>query len=171
MKIGSGSGIRDPRLEVMRVEIVRTDRGTASRNISLQFMELDSAKFALFSAITPNLPTNITPTKIAGVKLSGNSPMGLGIPPLIINIMLESNPLKSIMLVGRLAVLYPVGWCCHIIITTTITIIIIIVIIIIIIDIIIIIIIIISAATVTAPSPGGQRGWPPRPPRQPGDVH
>ena len=31
--------------------------------------------------------------------------MGLGIPPLNIKIMLESNPLKSTMLVGRLAVL------------------------------------------------------------------
>ena len=30
--------------------------------------------------------------------------MGLGIPPLRIKIMLESNPLKSIMLVRRLAV-------------------------------------------------------------------
>ena len=31
--------------------------------------------------------------------------MGLGIPPLKINMMLESNPLKSTMLVGRLGVL------------------------------------------------------------------
>ena len=31
--------------------------------------------------------------------------MGLGIPPLRIQIMLESNPLKSTMLVGRLGVL------------------------------------------------------------------
>ena len=30
--------------------------------------------------------------------------MGLGSPPLQVNIMLESNPLKSIMLVGRLGV-------------------------------------------------------------------
>ena len=30
--------------------------------------------------------------------------MGLGIPPLHINIMLESNPLKSIILVRRLAI-------------------------------------------------------------------
>ena len=53
---------------------------------------------------TPNLPTNITPTKIAWLKLSGKFPMGLGIPPLNIKIMLESNPLKSVMLVRRLAV-------------------------------------------------------------------
>ena len=52
---------------------------------------------------TPNLPTNIIPTKIAWLKLSGKSPMGLGIPPLKIKIMLESNSLNSIML-GRLAV-------------------------------------------------------------------
>ena len=31
---------------------------------------------------TPNLPTKITPTKIARLKLSGKSPTGLGIPPL-----------------------------------------------------------------------------------------
>ena len=54
--------------------------------------------------LTPNLPTNITPIEIAWLKLSGKSPMDLGIPPLRIKIMLESNPLKSIMLVGRLAV-------------------------------------------------------------------
>ena len=33
--------------------------------------------------------------------------MGLGIPPLQIKIMLESNPLKSTMLVGRLGVPSP----------------------------------------------------------------
>ena len=53
---------------------------------------------------TPNLPTNIVPTNIARLKLSRKSPMGLGIPPLKSNIILESNPLKSTMLVGRLGV-------------------------------------------------------------------
>ena len=53
---------------------------------------------------TPNFPTNIIPTYIASLKLSEKFPMGLGIPPLKIKITLESNPLKSIMLVGRLAV-------------------------------------------------------------------
>ena len=53
---------------------------------------------------TPNLPTNITPTNIAGVKLYGKFPMDLGIPLLRIKIMLESNPLKFIVLVQRLAV-------------------------------------------------------------------
>ena len=53
---------------------------------------------------TPNLPTNIVPTNIAGVRLYGKSPMGLGISPLSMKIMLESNPLKSTMLVGRLGV-------------------------------------------------------------------
>ena len=56
------------------------------------------------SSDTPNLPTNITPTNFAWLKLSGKSPTGLGIPPLLIKIMLESNPLKSTMLAGRLAV-------------------------------------------------------------------
>ena len=54
---------------------------------------------------SPNLPTNITSANIARLKFSGRSPMGLGIPPLMINIMLESNPLKSTMLVRKLAVL------------------------------------------------------------------
>ena len=31
---------------------------------------------------TPNLPTNIVPTNIAWLKLSGKFPMGLEIPPL-----------------------------------------------------------------------------------------
>ena len=35
--------------------------------------------------------------------------MGLGIPPLKNNIMLESNPLKPTMLVGRLGVTYNGG--------------------------------------------------------------
>ena len=30
---------------------------------------------------TPNLPTSISPTNIARLKLSGKSPVGLGIPP------------------------------------------------------------------------------------------
>ena len=53
---------------------------------------------------TPNLLTNIIPTKVAWLKLSGKFPMGLGIPPLRIEIMFESNPLKSIMLVWRFAI-------------------------------------------------------------------
>ena len=53
---------------------------------------------------TPSLPTNISPTKLAWLKLSGKFPMGLEIPPLNVKIVLESNPLKSIMLVGRLGV-------------------------------------------------------------------
>ena len=55
--------------------------------------------------ITPNLPTNIMPTKIARLKLSGKSPMDLRIPPIQIKVMLESNPLESTMLVGRLTVI------------------------------------------------------------------
>ena len=54
--------------------------------------------------ITPNPPTNITPTNIAWLRFSGKFPMDMIIPPLIIKIMLESNPLKSTMLVGRLDV-------------------------------------------------------------------
>ena len=54
--------------------------------------------------ITPNLPTTIVPTNIAKLKLSGKSPMDMRIPPLKFKIMLESNPLKSTMLVGGLGV-------------------------------------------------------------------
>ena len=53
---------------------------------------------------TPNLPTNIIPTNIALVKLSGESPMGLGIPFIKSKMVLESNPLKSTMLMRRLDV-------------------------------------------------------------------
>ena len=52
----------------------------------------------------PSPPTNITPTNIARLKLSGKFPMDMRIPPLGIKIVLESDPLKSIMLVGRLGV-------------------------------------------------------------------
>ena len=52
---------------------------------------------------TLNLPTEIIPTKIAWLKHSRKSPTGLGIPPLNFKIMLESNPLKSIIWVQRLA--------------------------------------------------------------------
>ena len=55
---------------------------------------------------TPNLPTNIIPAKIAWLKLSRKFPMDLGIPLLKIKITLQSNPLKSTMLVGGLGVLH-----------------------------------------------------------------
>ena len=58
----------------------------------------------IVSYITPNLPTKIVPTNIARLKLSGKSPMDVRIPPLQIKIMLESDPPKSTMLVGRLGV-------------------------------------------------------------------
>ena len=58
------------------------------------------------AAGTPNLPTKITPIKIAWFKFSWKCPMCLGIPPLKlkIKIVLESNPLKSRVLARRLAV-------------------------------------------------------------------
>ena len=42
--------------------------------------------------------------RFARLKLSGKFPMGLGIPPLRIKFLLESKPLKSRILVRRLAV-------------------------------------------------------------------
>ena len=55
---------------------------------------------------TPNLSTKIIPTKIPRLKLklSGEFPMDLGIPPHKLKIMLESSPPKSRVLVRRLAI-------------------------------------------------------------------
>ena len=56
--------------------------------------------------VTRNLPTKIIP--ILGfadsMETSGQFPMDMRIPPLTINIMIESNPPKSRILVRRLAV-------------------------------------------------------------------
>ena len=53
---------------------------------------------------TPDLPTKIIMhAKIARLKLSRRFPVGQGIPPLEIKILLESNPLKSRVFVRRLA--------------------------------------------------------------------
>ena len=48
-----------------------------------------------------NLPTKIIPTEIRWLELSGKFPLDMRIP---LKILLESNPLKSRILVGRLAV-------------------------------------------------------------------
>ena len=53
---------------------------------------------------TPSLPTKNLSTKICWLKISGISPMGLGIPSLNIKIMFESNSLKSRISAGRLGV-------------------------------------------------------------------
>ena len=55
-------------------------------------------------ATTPNLPTKNLPAKIAWLKFCGKLSMDIRIPPLNIKIMLESNPLKSRILVRRLGV-------------------------------------------------------------------
>ena len=57
-----------------------------------------------FSTGAPNLPAKIIPAKIRRLKLSGRFPMDMRIPPLKIKILLESEPLKSRILVERLAV-------------------------------------------------------------------
>ena len=56
------------------------------------------------AALFANLPAKIIPAKIACLKLSGKSPMGMRIPPIKTKIMLESNTPKSRILVRRLAV-------------------------------------------------------------------
>ena len=60
--------------------------------------------FASTSTSSPNLPTKNLPTKIAWLKTFGELPMDMRIPPLKIKIMLESDPLKSEILMRRLAV-------------------------------------------------------------------
>ena len=47
-----------------------------------EFFFLDKHWPEVASSFTPNPPTNIVPTNIARLKLSGNFPMNLGIPPL-----------------------------------------------------------------------------------------
>ena len=58
---------------------------------------------------TPSLPTNIIPTNIACVKLSGRFPVDMRIPPLKIKILLESDPPITRVLVRRLAVVRATG--------------------------------------------------------------
>ena len=58
-------------------------------------------------ALRPISLLTLHPTNIAQLKLSEKSPMGLGVPPLEIKMMPESNPPKSTMLVGRLGVSLP----------------------------------------------------------------
>ena len=55
--------------------------------------------------VRPISPLTLHPASIVWLHFFGESPMGLGIPPLEIKIMLESNPPKSTMLVGRLGIL------------------------------------------------------------------
>ena len=53
---------------------------------------------------TPNLPTKSIPTKIRWRRISWKFPLVMRTPPLEVKIMLESNSLKSRILVRRLAV-------------------------------------------------------------------
>ena len=53
-----------------------------------------------------NLPTKIIPAKIAWRKHSGKFPLDMRIPPLEAKALLESDPLKSRLLVQRLAAEY-----------------------------------------------------------------
>ena len=58
----------------------------------------------LCSLPTPNLLTKIIPTKIPWLEIPGEFLMDMRIPPLRIKILLESNPPKSRILVGKLGV-------------------------------------------------------------------
>ena len=55
----------------------------------------------VFVFLTANLPTEIIPTgtKIRRLKLSGEFPVDMRIPPLELTILLEPNPPKSKILV------------------------------------------------------------------------
>ena len=96
------------------ISLYHRQASTDVRNPQLQPVLMPSAvqcmRQTLFTALAggkrcaPNLPTKSLPTKIARLKLSGKFPMDLRVIPLKIKIVLESNPLKSRILVRRLAV-------------------------------------------------------------------
>ena len=56
---------------------------------------------------TPNLPHKVIPTKICRLRFSRKIPKYMRIPPLNVKIMIESSPLKSRILIRRLAVMWP----------------------------------------------------------------
>ena len=55
-------------------------------------------------------PISLLTLSLLRLKLSGKSPVDIRIPPLRIKIMLESNPLQSIVLIRRLAVHEVAPW-------------------------------------------------------------
>ena len=65
------------------------------------FVIIRSCSFCI--CISLNLPAKNLPAKIRWLNIFWEFPAGLGIPPLEIQIMLESSPLKSRILVQRLA--------------------------------------------------------------------
>ena len=58
----------------------------------------------MLSHLTPDLPTKIIPTEIRWLKLSGRYPVEMRMPTLKIEIMFESNPRTTRILVRMLAV-------------------------------------------------------------------
>ena len=71
------------------------------------YVENSLVSFRAFRRLAEDQCTGRTPNlsiKTAWLKLSGKFSMGLGIPPLKIKIMFESNPVKPGILVRRLAV-------------------------------------------------------------------
>ena len=61
-------------------------------------------RLQVLGGAAPNLLTKIIPAKIRWLKTSGKFPMDMRTSPLQIKILFESNPLKSRILVRRLAV-------------------------------------------------------------------
>ena len=87
-------------------------RGSPKRSVSFADAGIIPQPRAPADLCTPNLPT-----MIAWLKLARKFPMDLGIPPLKIKILPESSPLKSRILVRRLAV----GWARPICVARTVT--------------------------------------------------
>ena len=71
----------------------------SERSIRPAFRSPRGARFA-----APNLPTEIIPAKIRWLKISGEFPLDMRTPPLKSKMLLESNPLKSRIVVRRLGV-------------------------------------------------------------------
>ena len=69
------------------------------------FLYFPKIPWPSLEASAPNLPTKIIPTKIHWLNISGKFPMDMRIPPLTLKILPESNPLKSRILVRRLAMI------------------------------------------------------------------
>ena len=83
-------------LKLNKTNIIRQVNGQANNTTLTKIWRVSTG--------TPNPPAKIIPTKIVWLNMSGKSPMDIRIPPLRIDIMLESSPPKSTMLsteIGR----------------------------------------------------------------------
>ena len=84
--------------ETLKIRILVTGRSVFS-GLYQATVQAGSREAHPISLLTLSLLT------LLGSNVPGNPLMGMGIPPFKIKIMLESNPPKSMMLVGRLGAL------------------------------------------------------------------